>query len=64
MDERENERTIIVFCPACRNETLIVTIEIAGKNYNYEFGQEEHWFEGTGKCTACNYSAPYSDSSL
>lgn len=62
-NECPNERLVIGFCPQCKQETLKITVENAGKGFNHTFEQTEYWFEGTGKCE-CGYEAYYSDSSL
>ena len=56
--------TVLVFCPKCKQETFYVKPENTGKGYNYEFSQPEYWFDGEGKCSECDYTGYYSDSSL
>jgi predicted nucleic-acid-binding Zn-ribbon protein len=55
---------VTTFCPKCRQESFIVTVENTGKGFNAEFEQTEYWFEGQGECTECGHSEHYADGSL
>jgi len=58
-----SEQQLIVFCPECKQETAVVTVEKSGSGFNSTFEMTEHWFYGTAKCP-CGYIGDYGDSSL
>lgn len=59
-----SDEEFIVSCPKCGQESFEVDVEESGTSFNWEFGLQEHWWVGRGKCDDCGHECDYSDSSL
>jgi hypothetical protein len=55
------DKTTVMFCPKCHQETFDGVVTGGGEGHDPEWGKTG-WVEGHGKCRHCDYVGEWSDS--